>query len=149
MYRRCIDPATGGPCSQRIERLADGAIIPRDRANADWRDFLAWRAQGGAPQPAEALRASLPDIALWRLQALLERRGAFTAVDRAVTRSADAALQMLWRMGDTIGRRSGFASFLRRTLELTDAELDALFEDGAILDVAAPLTEKTPDALTV
>lgn len=34
-----------------IKRLADGAFIPRDTANADYREFLAWVALGNEPEP--------------------------------------------------------------------------------------------------
>ena len=32
---------------------SDGACIPEDAGNADWRDYQAWLAAGGSPQPAE------------------------------------------------------------------------------------------------
>ena len=35
------------------QRLADGACIPPDGANADWRAYQDWLAAGGSPQPAE------------------------------------------------------------------------------------------------
>ncbi len=43
--------APGGAC---VLRGSDGACIPCDEANADWRAVLAWQAEGGviAPTPA-------------------------------------------------------------------------------------------------
>lgn len=36
-----------------VIRLADNAHIPEDEANQDWREFLAWQAEGNIPDPAE------------------------------------------------------------------------------------------------
>jgi hypothetical protein len=35
-----------------ILRLADNAFIPPDPANTDYQEFLAWQAEGNAPEPA-------------------------------------------------------------------------------------------------
>lgn len=34
-----------------VVRLSDGATIPQDSANVDWRDYDAWVAAGNEPQP--------------------------------------------------------------------------------------------------
>lgn len=36
-----------------IRRLSDGAIIPRDPANTDYQEFLAWVAEGNEPYPED------------------------------------------------------------------------------------------------
>jgi hypothetical protein len=38
---------------QFIRRAADGASIPVDKANADYRTYLAWVAAGNTPDPAD------------------------------------------------------------------------------------------------
>ena len=37
-----------------IIRVADGAFIPLDPGNADYRAYLAWVAAGNTPLPAES-----------------------------------------------------------------------------------------------
>lgn len=44
-----------------IVRIADGAFIPADLTNIDYRDYLDWLAAGNTPEPADA-----PDPAIER-----------------------------------------------------------------------------------
>ena len=53
MYQQLpIDPRTGAE-AQCIKRLADNAFIPFDPANTDYQAFLAWKAEGNEPLPAD------------------------------------------------------------------------------------------------
>ena len=52
MYKLQNDPFTKRPCS--ITRSTDGACIPFDPANTDYQAFLAWKAEGNEPEPADA-----------------------------------------------------------------------------------------------
>lgn len=36
-----------------VQRLSDGACIPDNPKNTDWRAYLDWIAQGNTPQPAD------------------------------------------------------------------------------------------------
>lgn len=52
MYQQVIDPVTGTISATLIRRVADGAFIPADEQNADYRDYLAWIAEGSELAPA-------------------------------------------------------------------------------------------------
>ena len=51
MYQ--LQPDTLIGASRCIKRLADNAFIPFDPANTDYQAFLAWKAEGNEPLPAE------------------------------------------------------------------------------------------------
>ena len=36
-----------------VQRISDGAFIPDDPRNHDWRDYQAWLAKGNTPQAAD------------------------------------------------------------------------------------------------
>ena len=52
MYQQVKDPLNGAISATLIRRVSDGAFIPADEQNADYRDYLAWIAGGNALPPA-------------------------------------------------------------------------------------------------
>lgn len=44
-----------------VIRLADGANIPPEPRNGDWREYQAWLAKGNAPTPADP-EPTKPDL---------------------------------------------------------------------------------------
>lgn len=51
-----------------VRRLADGAEIPPDSGNADWREYQKWLAAGNTPQPADPVPAPIDQSDLDNMQ---------------------------------------------------------------------------------
>jgi len=52
-----------------IRRLSDGASIPADEQNGDYREFLRWKAAGNEPLPAEPAPGPTPQQQIVALEA--------------------------------------------------------------------------------
>ena len=74
-----------------ILRDADQAFIPNEDANADWRDYQAWLAEGNAPTPAAPPQAS-PEAAIADSAQSLELSNAKSLAAQGRTDEALAAL---------------------------------------------------------
>jgi hypothetical protein len=55
MYSIVQDPQTGATKEGYIRRLSDGAHIPNDPRNMDYRAFLEWQDAGGVLQQTDPL----------------------------------------------------------------------------------------------
>lgn len=123
--------------SHGVQRLADGAFIPADERNADWRDYQAWRADGNTPDPADPAPA---DPTLRTIHPFYFRLRFTQAQRTAFDKSTDDAVVEL---------RARFLS--ASTIGLDDprtaAGLQLLVARGLIDagDVAALLADRRPD----
>lgn len=54
MYKLLKDPFTSKTFS--VLRISDGACIPFDEANTDYKQYLAWLADGNEPLPADEVK---------------------------------------------------------------------------------------------
>ena len=75
MYQQVKDPVTGAINASLIQRASDGAFIPVDDRNADYRDCLAWLAKGNELAPVEALAVPKPVREMTPAEKFTERTG--------------------------------------------------------------------------
>jgi hypothetical protein len=67
MYELTADPST-------VHRLSDGAFIPNDEKNPDWRAYLAWKEEGNVPGPAPDVPPELKSLSVDDLAAILVKK---------------------------------------------------------------------------
>ena len=75
MYQQVKDPVTGAISASLIQRVADGAFIPADERNADYRDCLAWLAKGNELAPVEVPALPKPVREMTPAEKFTERTG--------------------------------------------------------------------------
>ena len=75
MYQQVKDPVTGAISASLIQRASDGAFIPVDERNADYRDCLVWLAKGNELAPVEALALPKPVREMTPAEKFTERTG--------------------------------------------------------------------------
>lgn len=119
-----------------IQRLVDGAIIPADDNNTDYRIYLQWVVEGNTPEPFDT-RTDDEKLDEWRKNmsvrasairlALLEQ-DLLDEVETAI-KSAPRAMQIKWEFEVTIKRLdSDLVNFAKSQLDMTDIQIDNLFE---------------------
>ncbi len=52
MYRKLLN-IDGTENTEQIQRIIDGAYIPKDENNTDYQEYLAWLEEGNTPEEAE------------------------------------------------------------------------------------------------
>jgi hypothetical protein len=90
-----------------VIRDADRAFIPADPRNVDWRQYQAWLAAGGSPNPAPAPAAPVPTALLWQLEAICNAPPSslgfapptWAQVQAAVLAQNNAALSAFFNVG--------------------------------------------------
>jgi len=119
--------------STSILRLSDNASIPADPANADYRIYLKWIADGNTPEPLPVAPIQVPQVLTMRQARLvLHQVGLLDDVEAAV-KAADRSVQIEWEFAGEVHRKWPTLVALASALNLDDVALDALFMAGAQL----------------
>ena len=68
-YTYTLTSSTLADNAQPVVR-SDGAVIPPDPGNTDFRAYLVWLAAGNTPNPAPVAPAPAPSCYVWQLEAI-------------------------------------------------------------------------------
>ncbi|MGY0709761.1 hypothetical protein [Azospirillum argentinense] len=114
-----------------IERLADGAFIPDDPDNGDYRAYLTWVAQGNTALPVPVAEPPAPH-AVTPLQArkALRMAGLKEAADAFIATLPEEQ-QEEWAYAIEVRRDSPIIAAAAAHLRLDAEQIDALFRKAA------------------
>ena len=118
-----------------VVRDSDGAWIPDDPANTDWKAYQKWLSEGNTPNPYVPPVVIPQQVPMWAVRTVLQNDGLFDQAQKLITESGDNALKNVWEYGNFADRNSRAISVLAIELNLTDAQVDQMFIDANNLSV--------------
>lgn len=110
-----------------VLRASDGACIPPDALNNDYRQYQAWRASGGAPDPVVALPQPFAPLQARQLRRALLDLGRLADVDKAIDALPEPARSQTridWEYDTTFRRDTPMIIQLATALGLTEQQVD-------------------------
>jgi hypothetical protein len=115
-----------------ILRLADSAIIPKDVANTDYKNYLDWVAAGNTPEPADVPATILASLSPAQVRLVLLQNNLLDTVESAVAAS-DRATQIEWQTRTEFKRDNALLNTMAASLGLTSQQVDEMFLVGITL----------------
>jgi len=114
-----------------IIRKSDGAFIPKDEGNSDFKAYLSWLSEGNIPEDADADTVAIPSSCTRRQGRLsLLNAGKLDAVEAVIEAISDPITKRQAKIeyeADTWERSNSFLQSMWSALGGTAEELDALF----------------------
>ena len=107
-----------------VIRVSDGAVIPADPLNSDWREYQDWLAAGGVPDPYVPPPLPVPTSAnKLGLKRALAEIGLWDQVKAAI--AADPDIQEEWDLAIEIRRTDPLVQMMIDAIGLTPEQADA------------------------
>lgn len=106
----------------------NSVIIPIERTQVDYQDYLQWVSAGGLTEPADVIVPVIPVVIVtpWQIRKALNATGLRKSVEAAVL-AADANTKDAWEYATEFVRTDSLVVALGATLGKTPAELDSVF----------------------
>ena len=112
--------------SDTVIRTSDGASIPNDPLNADWRGYQEWLAAGNTLNPADPVPEQVIIVSPYQARVALLNAGLLDTVENAIS-AKGGAIKIKWEYATEV--RSDDADLLELATELGIADqIPALFQ---------------------
>jgi hypothetical protein len=110
-----------------IQRLSDGAGIPIDKRNADYREYLEWlKVEGNEPEPADPIIEPPIEVSAVQLRKALNGKTLRKAFEDLVkTKNKD--FEDEWLFSTSFNETSPIVLAVKNALGKTDAEIREIF----------------------
>lgn len=118
--------------SSIVIRLSDGASIPADLANVDYRAYCAWLLEGNVPAPAPQITHYFADLSPQQLRRALTKLGLRSVVEAAVADS-DQDTKDWYAFATSFSRTHPAVEQMRIVLGKSHTDVDAIWQVGAEL----------------
>lgn len=115
-----------------VIRASDGASIPSDPLNSDWRDYQEWLNAGNIPEPADIVQDAVIVVTPRQARLTLLNAGLLEQVEMAIDQIGGAA-KITWEYATEIRSDDPLIATLAEQLSLTKDQVNSLFEQASTL----------------